>query len=129
MRFKPVPTIRFSNTAISCDAGDNLRKVLLRSKAPVYNGIARVVNCRGMGVCGMCAVRLRGSVSWPSRYENALLNLVPGAGTLGLRLACLCTVHGDVSVEKFGGVWGTDTAARRHFGRKPTSAELPTQQH
>lgn len=76
----------------------------------------------------MCTVRLRGSVSWPSRYESALLRLVPGATSLGLRLACLCTIHGDVAVEKFEGTWGTGPSVRR-FGRKPASNEIPTQQH
>ena len=124
-----MPSIRYANRTFSCDAGDNLRKVLLRSKAPVYNGVARIVNCRGNGICGMCTVRLRGSVSWPSTYETALLRLIPGADTLGLRLACLCTVHGDVAVEKFGGTWGTDCDSQRHFGRKATSGDLPNQQH
>ncbi|QDS90555.1 hypothetical protein EC9_47690 [Rosistilla ulvae] len=123
-----MPTVRFKNASIQCDAGDNLRKVLLRSKTSVYNGIARAVNCRGMGICGMCTVRLRGSASWPSRYETAILSMVPGATRLGLRLACLCTVHGDLSVEKFSGTWGTGPEMRQ-FGRKRTSSEVPTQQH
>lgn len=104
-----MPKIRFANQTIYCNEGDNLRRVLMQSKLPIYNGPARVLNCRGSGVCGQCAVRLRGTTSWPSASESARLKLIPGSSDIGLRLACQCTVLGDLSVEKFGGVWSNDT--------------------
>ena len=39
-----VPVIKFGDQVIHCEEGENLRRVLMRSKAPLYNGMTKVVN-------------------------------------------------------------------------------------
>jgi ferredoxin len=80
--------------------------VLLRARVPLYNGVARALNCRGFGTCGTCAVHVEGEVSPLSSAENVRLNLPPHHLEPGLRLACQCTVLGDVTVRKHAGIWG-----------------------
>lgn len=41
----------------------NLRKVLLHNGIDLYNGGASFINCRGIGTCGTCAVKVEGEVS------------------------------------------------------------------
>jgi ferredoxin len=101
-----MPTITFDGQRIECPRGANLRTVLLRARVPLYNGVARALNCRGFGTCGTCAVRVEGAVSELSAVERVRLTLPPHQVEKGLRLACQCTVLGDVSVTKYAGVWG-----------------------
>ncbi|QDV70299.1 hypothetical protein Poly24_40190 [Rosistilla carotiformis] len=101
-----MPIVTFGGVRIECDLGANLRRVLLKAKLPLYHPLARIANCRGLGTCGTCAVKLRGSASWPTKLEALRLRMPPHAAEAGLRLACQCVVHGDLDVEKFGGVWG-----------------------
>ena len=58
-----MPTVRFSGHTLECPHGANLRMVLLRARLPLYNSVARALNCRGFGTCGTCAVRIEGKVS------------------------------------------------------------------
>lgn len=103
-----MPIVTFAGVKIECELGANLRRVLMRAKLPLYHPLARVAHCRGMGTCGTCAVKLRGSASWPTKLEALRLRLPPHTSEAGLRLACQCVVHGDLDVEKFGGIWGQD---------------------
>ena len=96
----------FEGRAIPCPAGANLRVVLVRAKLPLYNGLARALNCRGFGTCGTCAVRVEGDVSEPTAVERWRLDVPPHHLEKGLRLACQTSVLGDVTVRKYGGLWG-----------------------
>ncbi len=108
-----MPIVRFEGACIECKLGDNLRRVLLDAKLPLYNKLAKPIHCRGLGVCGMCAVKLRGSVSWPTKIESLRMRLPPHKLDAGLRLACQCSVHGDLVVERFKGIWGQHVSASR----------------
>jgi ferredoxin len=81
--------------------------VLLRARLPLYNSVARALNCRGFGTCGTCAVRIEGKVSDLTTVERVRMQLPPHEREAGLRLACQCQVLGDLVVTKYLGVWGT----------------------
>jgi hypothetical protein len=100
-----------------------------------------LINCRGLGTCGTCAVELRGDVepAEASARERLRLSFPPHELRPNLRLACQCTVHGDVVVSKFEGFWGARPTlapaapdAKTYFGeleflldrRTPPTAEL-----
>ena len=119
-----MPIVTFGGVQIECELGANLRRVLLNAKLPLYNPVARVTNCRGLGACGTCAVKLRGSASWPTKIEAARLRLPPHTAEAGLRLACKVLVHGDLDVEKFAGVWGQDLNRPVRLG-EPRSCPPP----
>ena len=101
-----MPKITFDNQAIECESGENLRRVLLNAKLPLYNGVAAVIHCRGMGTCGTCAVQIQGDVSEMTRVEKWRLGFPPHRRESGIRLACQCKVLGDLTLEKRGGLWG-----------------------
>jgi ferredoxin len=98
--------IRFKNKEFSCKQGENLLDVLLREELEVYNGKAKLFNCRGLGTCGTCAVAIKGKVSSLSEIEKVRLNLPPHHLSNGLRLACQCKVLGNLDVHKLEGFWG-----------------------
>lgn len=101
-----MPIVRYLGHEVRCEHGDNLRQVLLAAGLPVYNGGARQLNCRGLGTCGTCAVRIVGPVSEPTAIERWRLSVPPHRPELGLRLSCQCRVLGDVEVTKLEGFWG-----------------------
>ncbi|HKE13088.1 MAG TPA: 2Fe-2S iron-sulfur cluster-binding protein [Myxococcota bacterium] len=102
-----MPTVHFAGHTVECLYGSNLRMVLLRARLPLYNSIARALNCRGYGTCGTCAVRIEGKVSDLTTAERMRLEFPPHEREAGLRLACQCCVLGDLVVTKYSGVWGT----------------------
>jgi len=101
-----MPSIQFAGQTIECPRGANLRSVLLRARLPLYHRVARAVHCRGRGTCGTCAVRIDGEVSEPTAAERTRLSLPPHNRESGLRLACQCTVLGDLKVTKYQGLFG-----------------------
>jgi ferredoxin len=101
-----MPTVRFAGRSMECPAGANLRVVLLRARLPLYTKVARAIHCRGHGTCGTCAVQVDGEVSEPTEAEIRRLKLPPHRPDSGLRLACQCTVLGDVTVTKHEGLFG-----------------------
>jgi len=98
--------IHFKEDIVECQNGDNLLEVMQRENLEVYNGRAKLFNCRGLGTCGTCAVRILGKVSAPTEMEKVRLNLPPHTPESGLRLACQCKVEGDIEVIKQQGFWG-----------------------
>ncbi len=74
--------------------GASLFRAVLRARMP----LAR--SCRGVGVCGLCNLQVRGepgALSPPPELERQLAARVPlGAGQ---RFACLARVLGDVTVS------------------------------
>ena len=101
-----MPTVSFAGRVIPCPEGANLRTVLLRARLPLYNGVARAIHCRGLGTCGTCAVRVEGAVSESTAVERWRLGFPPHDREAGLRLACQCSVLGDLVVTKYEGLWG-----------------------
>jgi ferredoxin len=109
-----MPVIEFAGRAVECPLGANLRVVLLRARLPLYTGAARALHCRGNSMCGTCAVRIEGEVSPPTPSEIRRLGMFPHDPESGLRLACQCSVLGDLKVTKHEGIFGqrTDKPAR-----------------
>lgn len=101
-----MPKVLAQSKTIECDRGANLRKVLLQGDIDLYNNGAKVINCRGIGSCGTCAVKVEGEVSEPNWRETTRLSLPPHSLTKNLRLACQTQVLGDVKVTKYDGFWG-----------------------
>lgn len=101
--------------------GETLRTAALRRGiVSPHNGRARLINCRGLGSCGTCAVEIvKGHVNPVERnpIEGLRLSLPPhnfrGDESPSLRLACQIQIIEDVSVTKRNGFWGQrDTIAQ-----------------
>jgi ferredoxin len=58
---------------IESKLGANLRKVLLQNDIDLYNRGAKVINCRGIGCCGTCAVLVEGQVNEPNWRDKQSL--------------------------------------------------------
>ncbi|EGJ31372.1 MULTISPECIES: 2Fe-2S iron-sulfur cluster-binding protein [Moorena] len=101
-----MPKVTAQGKSFESDQGSNLRKVLLEHGVALYNGNAKVINCRGLGSCGTCAVELDGEVSEPNWKDKARRSLPPHSPTANRRLACQTKVLGDVCVTKYDGFWG-----------------------
>lgn len=91
---------------ITCNQGRNLREVLLENGIDLYNGGSTVINCRGIGTCGTCAVEIVGEISEANWRDQTRRSLPPHSPTRNLRLACQTQVLGDIRVTKFDGFWG-----------------------
>lgn len=104
-----MPKVTAHGKTFECNAGANLRQVLLENGISVYNGKAKVINCMGIGTCGTCAVQVEGEVTDPNWKDKARRSLPPHSPTRGLRLACQTQVLGDVKITKFDGFWGQGT--------------------
>ena len=104
-----MPKVQFAGRTIECPEGANLRMVLLRARLPLYTRVAQAIHCRGHGTCGTCAVHIEGAVSEPTTLELRRLRLPPHRPDSGLRLACQCSVLGDITVTKHDGFWGQHT--------------------
>lgn len=101
-------------------SGEILRTAMLRRGISPHNGKSRLINCRGLGTCGTCAVEIpphqsdeTDCIIKPSERttkENLRLNFPPHGSkeqSPNLRLACQVQVmQGDVTVCKRTGFWG-----------------------
>jgi ferredoxin len=61
-----------------------------------HNGRAALINCRGLGTCGTCAVEVQGEVEprgWTPQ-ERLRLNFPPHAPPRNARLRLACQVGG-----------------------------------
>ncbi len=101
-----MPKITFADQTVTCKENENLRSVLLRHDLPLYNGAAKAIHCRGLGTCGTCSVKVEGEVSPITKVEKWRLNFPPHTAESNLRLACQCYVKGDLTLEKYDGLWG-----------------------
>ncbi len=101
-----MPTVRFRGREIECAEGRLLRDVLCEAGESPHNGRADLLNCRGHGTCGTCAVSLEGTVTEPTSIERRRLSIPPHDPDAGLRLSCQTRVLGDVTVRKGDGFWG-----------------------
>jgi ferredoxin len=89
----------FGEEELLASDGQNLRNLL---KKPNY------LNCKGLGTCGTCAVKITGSVNPPNRIESFRLKLHPFIKDSKLRLACQICIKNDLKVTKFKGFWGEE---------------------
>jgi ferredoxin len=101
-----MPTVRYRGRIFSCAPGAALRDVLLANGDTPHSAGARLVNCRGLGSCGTCAVRVHGPASETTFMERWRLAFPPHRPERELRLACQLRVLGDLDVEKLEGFWG-----------------------
>ncbi|MGB5596112.1 MAG: 2Fe-2S iron-sulfur cluster-binding protein [Crocosphaera sp.] len=101
-----MPTITVQGKTITCDRGANLRRVLLKHNIDLYNGNAKLINCRGIGSCGTCALEIEGEVSEPNWKDKTRRSLPPHSLEKNRRLACQTQVLGDIKLTKYDGFWG-----------------------
>lgn len=101
-----MPKVTAQGKTFECEAGSNLRNVLMENGIDLYNGKAKIINCMGIGSCGTCAVQIEGEVSEPNWKDKARRSLPPHSPTANRRLACQTKVLGDIKVTKFEGFWG-----------------------
>ena len=101
-----MPKVKVHGKTLSCEAGANLRKVLLQHKIALYNGNSKIINCRGIGTCGTCAVEIKGTVSPANWRGRTRTSLPPHSSSKNRRLACQTKVLGDIEVIKYDGFWG-----------------------
>ena len=102
--------------------GEILRTALMKRGISPHNGNSRLINCRGLGTCGTCAVevtRMNSSIDNDSNAaiepaertmkESLRLNFPPHGSedqSSNLRLACQIQVNDDIIVRKKAGFWG-----------------------
>lgn len=104
-----MPIIKAQGKTVECEPATNLRAALLRQGVELHNGKSTVVNCRGLGTCGTCAVEVEGAVSDANWRDRTRRSLPPHSLTQNRRLACQTQVLGDVQVTKYDGFWGQGT--------------------
>ena len=132
------------NKSISINKGEILRTALMKRGVSPHNGQSRLINCRGLGTCGTCAVEVKalkeGEIDVNSMgmdaiqpkerttMENIRLNFPPHGSedqSCDLRLACQIQVYEDFQVTKKSGFWGQSSSkgdlaeeydARTYFG-------------
>ncbi|NER79232.1 MAG: (2Fe-2S)-binding protein [Leptolyngbya sp. SIO1D8] len=101
-----MPKVTAQGETFECEQGANLRRVLLQRGIGLYNQQATVINCRGIGSCGTCAVQIEGQVSEVNWRDRTRRSLPPHDRDRDLRLACQTQVLGDIRVTKYDGFWG-----------------------
>lgn len=113
-----MPKIVFDGRTFEVARGERLRDALLKRGSTPHAGRARWLNCRGLGSCGTCALRIRGPVEPASltAMESWRLRFAPHDPARGLRLACQVRVAGDLELEKLAGFWGQGTDADAERG-------------
>lgn len=94
-------------------SGETLRTAALRRNVvSPHNGRANLINCRGLGTCGTCAVEITPKENIEPRERNQMeqlrFNFPPHSfhNNTKLRLACQIQVRGDIEVTKRTGFWG-----------------------
>ena len=105
-----MPTVSFRGQEIECTEGETLRNVLKRAGLNPHNGKSKTFNCQGFASCGTCAVAVEGEVSEKGIREKGRLIVPPHHPNYDLRLSCQTKVLGDIRVEKYPGMWGTQIA-------------------
>ena len=84
--------------------GANLREEALKAGVPVYAGLDRYLNCRGLGLCGTCRVLVKkGMENLSPKGTREKIKLATMMSAIGhedeMRLSCQVEVNGDCTVE------------------------------
>ena len=112
---------------IQVQDGEVLRSALLKRDVSPHNGKSRLINCRGLGTCGTCAIEIvskSGNGLIPTKKntkEKLRLSFPPHDPTSqssNLRLACQVQVCGDLTVTKRNGFWGQGNDLAEEFDAK-----------
>lgn len=101
-----MPKVTAQGKTFDCEMDANLRQVLIEHDVALYNGNANLINCRGIGSCGTCAVMIDGEVSTTNWKDRGRRSLPPHNPARPLRLACQTRVLGDITVTKYDQFWG-----------------------
>ncbi len=111
-----MPVINFvkEKKKVEVPEGANLRKEALKAGVQIYSGLHQVLNCRGLGQCASCRVKIvkgaETNVNKKGLFEKMRLILGPLTffARLGsekeLRLSCKTKVTGDIDVETHPGI-------------------------
>jgi len=91
-----VPLVKFKNEHLSVEVpvGANLRQVALENGIEVYQGEAKVLNCRGRGLCGTCRMEVTPNRAATARTKAELKML----NFSNDRLSCQTEITGDCGV-------------------------------
>lgn len=97
-----------SGKAVEVEPEMNLRTSLKKHFNEIYHKNMRLINCKGFGTCGTCAMKIKGQVTEPTHIEKWRLNFFPHEKSLekGIRLLCQCYPLSDLKLEKLDGRWG-----------------------
>ena len=98
--------VQYNGKVIKVSKGTNLRKALLTNGMSSYNGTSKYLNCKGLGSCGTCAVKLSVDSGPKTKIEKWRLSFPPHKEGSGLRLACQVVVCCNMEVTKGKGFWG-----------------------
>jgi ferredoxin len=84
--------------------GANLRQEAMKAGVPVYAGLHRYLNCRGLGLCGTCRVLVKqGTENLTPKSFRERFKLALSLASIGhedeMRLSCQAQVKGDCTVE------------------------------
>jgi ferredoxin len=105
-----MPKVTFVNEKkeIEIPAGSNLRDEARKAGIELHPWIFKYpgLNCMGHGLCATCRVLVKKgmeNVSQKGLIEKVSINALHVFETIGIedevRLACQCTVNGDITVE------------------------------
>lgn len=99
-----MPVVRFegSDRQIEVGKGANLRRSLMLHGMTPHAGLQKIINCRGLGLCGTCWVEvLEGeeNLSPPSKMEGLPTSPCKKVGVPGRRLSCQVRVYGDCLIR------------------------------
>lgn len=101
-----MPKVAFVNDKkeIEVETGANLRAEARKAGIEVYTGPDRLLNCRGLGLCGTCRVLVKkGMENLSPMGTREKLKLATMMSYIGhedeMRLCCQVKVLGDCSIE------------------------------
>ena len=105
-----MPKVTFVNEKVEIEVphGANLRQEARKAGISVYKGLNKILNCRGLGLCGTCKVYIKKgmeNLSPRTMREKIKFNLFPLSmlAAIGhedeIRLSCQVQVNGDCTVE------------------------------
>ena len=72
-----------------------MRKAAAYKDVEIYKGMAKMLNCRGMGVCGTCLIEVEPMENVdPQTFMERLHKVGPNQ-----KLGCRAKVYGDITIK------------------------------
>ena len=89
---------------IEVPQGANLRVEAMKAGIEVYRGLDKLLNCRGLGLCGTCRVLVKkGMENLSMKGTREKIKLATMMSSIGhedeMRLSCQVEVNGDCTVQ------------------------------